>query len=121
MRDVLVDLLHQLAHAAKRAAPDGLLSNQAEPALDLVELAGVGRRVMNVIARMTCQPGFDPRMFVGGVVVGDQMDLELSRNVVVEVIKKRQKLLVAMARLHWVMTDPSSTLSAANSVVVPCR
>ena len=38
---------------------------------------------MNVIARMTCQPGFDPRMFVGGVVVGDQMDLELSRIVVV--------------------------------------
>ena len=99
LRDVLVDLLHQFAHAAKRAAPDGLLSDQSAPALDLVEPAGVGRRVMNVIAPMACQPRLDPRMFMGGVVVRDQMDLELRRNVVVEVIKKREKLLVAMTRL----------------------
>lgn len=27
--------------------------------------------------RMTCEPVFDPRMFVSGVVVGDQMDFEI--------------------------------------------
>jgi hypothetical protein len=38
-------------------------------------------------------------MFVGAVVVGDQMDLEPGRDVAVEVIKERQEFLMAMARL----------------------
>ena len=74
MGDILVDLSHQFAHAAKRAAPDRVLGDEPEPALHLVEPAGVGRRVMDVVARVARQPGFDPRMFVGGVVVRDQMD-----------------------------------------------
>jgi hypothetical protein len=44
--DVLVDLVHQFAHALERTAPDGLLRDQCEPALDLVEPARVGRGVM---------------------------------------------------------------------------
>jgi hypothetical protein len=49
--------------------------------------------------RMPREPGFDPWMFVGGVVVRDQMDFEVGRHVAVEVIKEREKLLMAMARL----------------------
>jgi len=37
--NVLVDLSHQFAHAAKRAAPDRVLGDEPEPALDLVEPA----------------------------------------------------------------------------------
>src|SRR5208282_373836 len=37
-------------------------------------------------------------MFVGGVVVRDQMNLEIVREVVIEVVEKGQKLLVSMAR-----------------------
>jgi hypothetical protein len=37
-----VDFLDQLADAAKRAAPNCLLSDQPEPALHLVEPTGVG-------------------------------------------------------------------------------
>lgn len=54
--DELVDLLHQLAHVAKRATPDRLLGDAREPAFDLVEPTGVGRSVMNVIARVARQP-----------------------------------------------------------------
>ncbi len=97
--EVLVDLVHQFAHAPERTAPDGLLRDQGEPALDLVEPACVGRGVMKVEARMPRQPGFDPRMLVGGVVISDQMDREPGRKVAVEVIKKGAKFLVAMARL----------------------
>ena len=39
VRNVLVDLSHQFAHAAKRAAPDRVLGDEPEPALDLVEPA----------------------------------------------------------------------------------
>ena len=46
-----VDFLDQLADPAKRAAPNYLLSDQPEPALDLVEPTGVGGRVMEVVAR----------------------------------------------------------------------
>jgi hypothetical protein len=41
--DVLVDLVDQFAHAPKRAAPDGVLGDEPEPALNLVEPTGVGR------------------------------------------------------------------------------
>ena len=41
MSDKGVDLLHRLAHA-ERAAPDRLLGNEGEPALDLIEPARVG-------------------------------------------------------------------------------
>jgi len=36
-------------------------------------------------------------MFVGGVVVRDQMDFEVGRHVAVEVIKESDKLLMARA------------------------
>jgi len=97
--DILVDLVHQFAHALERTAPDGLLGDQCEPALNLVEPACVGRGVVYVEAGMPRQPRFDPRMLVGAVVVGDQMDRKPERHIALEVIKKGAKFLVPMARL----------------------
>jgi hypothetical protein len=54
--DILVDLVHQFAHALERTAPDGLLRDQCEPAFDLVEPACVGRGVVDVEAGMPRQP-----------------------------------------------------------------
>lgn len=36
--DILVDLVHQFAHALERTAPDGLLGDQCEPALELTRI-----------------------------------------------------------------------------------
>jgi hypothetical protein len=58
---------------------------------------------------------------VGGVVVRDQVGGELGENIAVEVIKEREKFLMAWRGLHCVTTARSSTLSAAKRVVVPCR
>ena len=69
--DVLIDLLHQFAHTAKRTTPDCALGDKSKPAFDLVKPACISRGEMKVIAGMACQPGSDPRMFVGGVVVSD--------------------------------------------------
>src|SRR5271156_5359197 len=96
---VVVDLVHQFTHAAEGAAPDRLLSDEREPALDLVEPAGVGGSVMDVVARPAREPGFDLGVFVGAVVVGNQVDLELGGDAAVEMIEKGQELLMAMARL----------------------
>ena len=47
---------------------------------------------------MAGEPRFDLGMLVSRVVVGDQMDLEVGRNTVVEMVEKSEKLLVPMAR-----------------------
>jgi len=75
MSHIGIDLLHQLFDAAEGTAPDCLLSDESEPALDLIEPAGVSGRVMNVVALMTCQPGFYFGMFVSAVVIGDEMEV----------------------------------------------
>src|SRR5216683_4429479 len=53
---------------------------------------------MDVEAPMAGEPSLDPRMLVSRVIVDDQMDLEISRNTVVEMVEKSEKLLVPMAR-----------------------
>ena len=52
VRDIAIDARHQFAHAPERAAADGLLGYQREPALDLIEPARIGRRVVDVKSPM---------------------------------------------------------------------
>ena len=78
MADEVIDLLDQFAHIAEGAAADGALGNQCEPAFDLIEPTGIGGSEVQVIAGMTGQPGFDLGMFVGGVIVQDQVGLILT-------------------------------------------
>jgi hypothetical protein len=77
MGNELIDLLDQFAHIAEGAAADGALGNQGEPALDLIEPTGIGRSEVQVIAEMTGQPGFDLGMFVGSVILQNQVDVEV--------------------------------------------
>ena len=121
MSDILVDLVHQFAHALERTAPDGLLGDQCEPALNLVEPACVGRGVVYVEAGMPRQPRFDPRMLVGAVVVAIRWTASPSGTLRSRSLRKARNSWCRWHGLHWGMTEPSSTSSAANSVVVPCR
>ena len=70
----------EFVDAAMDAALDLLVGEQREPALDLVEPGGAGRREMQVIARVSGEPGFDRRCLVGGVIVEHQMDVEIGRH-----------------------------------------
>ena len=67
--DEVIDLLDQFADVFEGAAADGALGNQGEPALDLIKPTGIGGSEVQVIARVTGQPGFNLGMFVGGVIV----------------------------------------------------
>src|SRR5215472_6015771 len=98
MHDIAVDARHQFAHAPERAAADGLLGYQREPALDLIEPTRISRRVVDMKSAMSYQPGFDPGMFMGGVVIGDQVHRQVVRNLPFKVVEKTEELLVAMTR-----------------------
>ena len=93
-----VDVADKLAHAAEATAADRLLGDQSKPARHLIKPAGVSGRVVNVEARMARNPGRDPGMFVGGVVVGDQVDLQSRGHVAVEMAEKADELLMPVTR-----------------------
>jgi len=67
--DEVSHLSLQIGQRGERAAANGTLGDETEPALDLIESGAVGRNVMDVVARPPRQPGFDRGIFVGSVVV----------------------------------------------------
>jgi len=99
MSDVGVDLPHQFTDVAERTAANRLLGDKREPALDLVEPARVGGREVKVKARMAGEPPFDLGMLMSRIVVGDQVQFKVGRDVSIEMFQKAQELLMAMARL----------------------
>ena len=74
------DIGLELIDAAMDAALDLLVGEQREPAFDLVEPGGAGRREVEVVARVAGEPRFDGWRFVGGVIVEHQMDVEIGRH-----------------------------------------
>ena len=97
LRHEVVDLPGQLLDAGERAPTDGLLRDQPEPALDLVQPRGVGRRVMHVVARPPGQPGPDLGMLVRAVVVDDEMDVERVGHAGLDVAQEGEELLMTVA------------------------
>ena len=80
----LVDALDEIGHPGEPAARDGLLADHPEAALDLVELGRVVERDVDLVARLGRQPGLDLDEFGRRVVVGDQMDVEIGRHILVD-------------------------------------
>lgn len=54
-----------------------MLRDQAEPTLHLVEPVGMGRRAMQVVVWTLRQQAVDFGILVGGVVVTDEVDVEI--------------------------------------------
>ena len=71
--EVKPDGIFQGARAAMGSAPDLLLRQLGEPALDLVDPGRVGGREVKVEPRVTSQPSMDQK----ALVVEDQVDLEV--------------------------------------------
>src|SRR5215470_4394211 len=53
---------------------------------------------MHVEPGMPLQPLGDPRMFMGGVIVGNDVDVEIGRALLIDEIEKGQPFLMTMAR-----------------------
>ena len=94
-----VDFGHEVPDAAETASADGLLGDQVEPDLHMIEPGRVGRRIVDVITRTGRQPLFDLGMFVRGIVIDDQMEIQILRDVLVDVVEKLEKLLMPVSGL----------------------
>jgi hypothetical protein len=70
---------------------------------------------------MARQPGQHFEMFVRGIVVEDDVDQLASPDLALDGIEETDKFAVAVALHAAADHRPSSTLSAANRVVVPWR
>jgi hypothetical protein len=97
--DEVVDSGDEIFDAAEAAAADGLLGNETELALNLIEPGRVGGGVVHVKAGPLCEPEAHLGMLVGSVVVDDQMNTQLWRHPLVDALEKAEKLLMAVARL----------------------
>src|SRR5215467_12865637 len=72
-------------------------------------------------ARMACQPGQHFRMLVGGVVVEDDVDRLVGGNLALDSVEEADESMWRWRCMQRPITVPSSTLRAANRMVVPCR
>jgi hypothetical protein len=95
----VLDLGHQVPDAAEGAATDGALGDKVEPDLHLVQPRGIGRRVVHVEARVSPQPASHRGVLVRGIVVDDQMDVQVRRHCDLDVAQEVEELLMPMAPL----------------------
>ena len=96
--DVVEDGALQLLGGAMDAAPDLLVGQQPEPALDLVQPGGAGGCEMGLPARPFGEPVADRLGLVGPVVVHDDVDVEISRDVRLDEVEEFAELSGPMAR-----------------------
>src|SRR5689334_16451989 len=99
MVDEGVDSLHELSDGAERTAPNGLLRDQTKPTLHLIEPRAVGGREMQLIPGSARQPGADRGVLVRAIVVEDEMNVEIGRDIGVDVLQKGEELLVPVPAL----------------------
>ena len=72
------DVGAQCGDAAIDSTPDLALCDEGEEAFDLIEPGGAGRGEVDMPARPFGEPVADQRRLVGGVVVDDEMDVEIA-------------------------------------------
>ena len=69
----------------------------AEPTLDHVEPRARSRHKMLVESFMAFEPRFDLRMLISGVIVHNQMQVQLGRGLLINQVQKLDPLLMPMA------------------------
>ena len=76
--DVIVDRGNQFCFATEYAAAYSLIGEITEESLNHVEPGSAGRREMHLKSRMTSEPTLNFGMLVRSIVIGDQMDLQVT-------------------------------------------
>ena len=67
------------------------------------------------------RPALNRRVFVGGIVVEDKVELFVGGRLAIDETQELQPFLMAMTLLQVAITVPLKVLRAANNVVVRCR
>ena len=95
--DEAIDFFDEVGGGIERATTDSALSDESEETFDLVEPGGIGGREVNMPTRTTGEPSPDLEMLMSGVVVDDEMDIELSRHIGLDVPQEGEEFLMTMA------------------------
>src|SRR5213078_340702 len=80
MSHKVIDALNQFGYRAERTAANRAPRDQCKEPLDQVQPRAVSRHEMQMPAWPGGQPGLDLGMFVGSVVIDDQVDVEIAGN-----------------------------------------
>jgi hypothetical protein len=90
------NVCHQRSDAAKTARANHFTRDFAKEALDQVEPGRGGWGNVQMEGGMTLEPGDDLGMFVSGVVVADDMNIQLGGDLALDLTQEGQPLLMAM-------------------------
>src|ERR1700756_4475925 len=104
LREISIDGGLQVGNRAENATADALPRHLREKVLDGVEPGGRGRGEVEGPARMTRQPGQHPGMLVGGIVVEDDMDRPIGRDLALDGVQEANEFDMAVA-LHAAAND----------------
>lgn len=110
--EIVLNCSFELSDTFEYATPDAIACDQAEEALDLIEPGRRGGGEMHMEARMFGQPGFDRWMLMGGIVVGDQVQVEALGRAAVDEPKEFEPFLVTMT-FHAFADHPAGGVNAA--------
>lgn len=99
MLDEQVDFSHQVFDVREGAATDRLLSDDTEPPFHEIEPGGISRREVQMKARPASKPSLDFGVFVGRVVVDDEMHVEVFGHVGIDMSQEGEELLMSVACL----------------------
>ena len=91
-----VDFLREFGGAPHGSPADGLARDDAKPRFDLIQPRGVGGSEVDMIPGSPREPSPHRGMFVGRIVIHDQVHLQFGRNVGLDVSEKLQEFLMAM-------------------------
>ncbi len=97
MGDKLLERCDQRGEVAKTRAANGVLGEVPKEAFHQIEPGGAGGGKMDMKAGMFPQPGFDLGMFVGGVIVANDMQSQIGRGLLVNRREEFDPFLMSMS------------------------
>jgi transposase len=96
--EIVHDGAFELGDACEDAAADAVAGDLGEEPLDHVEPGRRGGREVQVKAGMRLEPALYGGGLMGGVIVDDEMEVEIGRGLLIDQLQETQELAVAMAR-----------------------
>ena len=111
----------QVWHAAEGTTTDSLVRQFSKPAFHQIQSRAARGDEVHVEARMPLEPGLDLGVFVRGVVVRDQVQLEFGGSLLVDQREELDPLLMAMLRLAGADDLTGCDIDRGEQVVVPLR
>ncbi len=94
--NVIVDHFDQGADIGERTATQSLVGDLTKPAFHHIEPGTGCRNEVQMKAWMTFQPGSNAGMFMGSIVVNDQMELQAARDFGINTLQKPNEFLMSV-------------------------